>query len=273
MADDYLYPFDPTGKLVSNLVSNEPHLLSQTAWSDYFFIVPKFAPYFRKSLKAYGPSGRLLVEGVDYFCTHWFHAASHQVADGVYGSISFTDRTLAGQAKVTYQTIGGAWAFNDQALLQRLVDSKLNPRITTWEQVVDLPFQFPPIDHEWDVKDLTGMSEVVVAVDRITESLKEASPTDIAGHINDHNNPHQVTADQLDVYKKLATDLLLSKKLDLDSAAADAVMFGGQTVAWWKTFIGQNTGVSADQSLDQNFTQLISVVDAVRIEFAKPVGA
>lgn len=198
MAATYTYPFDPTGSATTNAVANERHVLSPPAWTDYYFIVPKYAPYFRDSLRViHRPSGKLLVEGQDYHCTHYFHAASHGVARRVYGSITFLDKTLTGVAEISYQTIGGDWILDGSQDLSRLTNTQLNPRITTWEQVIDVPYQFPPIDHQWDLEDLKGVEAILPILEEMTEAIRESAGSDFALHINDKNNPHSVTKAQV----------------------------------------------------------------------------
>ncbi|MCO6704833.1 hypothetical protein [Streptomyces sp. CHB9.2] len=198
MAATYTYPFDPTGSATTNAVANERHVLSPPAWTDFYFIVPKYAPYFRDSLRViHRPSGKLLVEGQDYHCTHYFHAASHGVARRVYGSITFLDKTLTGVAEISYQTIGGDWILDASADLTRLTNTQLNPRITTWEQVVDVPYQFPPIDHEWNLEDLKGVEAILPILEEMTEAIRESAGSDFALHVNDKNNPHNVTKGQV----------------------------------------------------------------------------
>lgn len=198
MATTFNYPFDPTGSATTNAVANERHVLSPPAWKDYYFIVPKFAPYFRDSLRAIlRPSGRLLVEGVDYHCTHYFHAASHGVARRIYGSITMLDKTLTGVIEISYQTIGGDWVLDVSADLTRLTNTSTNPRITTWEEVVDVPYQFPPIDHQWDLEDLKGFESILPILEDMTQAIRDSTGDSFALHIADKTNPHAVTKDQV----------------------------------------------------------------------------
>lgn len=198
MATTYTYPFDPTGSATTNAVANERHVLSPPAWTDYYFIVPKFAPYFRDSLRViHRPSGKLLVEGKDYHCTHYFHAASHGVARRVYGSITMLDKTLTGILEISYQTIGGDWVLDASADLTRLTNTQTNPRITTWEEVVDVPYQFPPIDHQWNLEDLKGVEAILPILEEMTEAIRQSAGSDFALHIADKANPHSVTKDQV----------------------------------------------------------------------------
>jgi len=194
----YAYPFDPTGTEVTNKITGESQIISPPGWLDYYFIVPKAAPYFRDSLVVrHFPSNQLLVEGVDYIPSHRFHEASLATGKMVYGSITFFDKTLTGIVELSYQTIGGAWTIDEQKILQILGNATQNPRITTWSQIVDLPFQFPVINHVWNLDDMVGMSEIYDALKDIEAAILANAGQALQDHIDDKNNPHQVTKAQV----------------------------------------------------------------------------
>jgi hypothetical protein len=199
--DGTTYPFDPTGTLASNLITGEMQILTVQNYRDYHFIVPFLAPYFTTTLKVVyqDPTGNVstLVEGVDYVCTHVFHDASLACAAPIAGSISFYNTLLAGQVQLQYQTLGGIWTLNSQEIATILADQLHNPRVTTWEQVTEQPVTFPVIDHEWDLVDLVGMSDVVTELQNIEAAIRAGGATGLAAHIADHSNPHQVTATQV----------------------------------------------------------------------------
>lgn len=195
---DFIYPFDPTGNAPSNLILNERQTISPPNWTDFYFVIPKMAPYFKDSLRViHRPSGRILVEGQDYHCTHFFRDASLRTANRIYGSITLLDKTLTGLLEMNYQTLGGDWVLDENKILEILSDVQLNPRITTWEQVADAPYAFPPIDHEWDLQDLKGMEDVVAELDAIAAAIRESSGSDFSIHINNKDNPHEVTKAQV----------------------------------------------------------------------------
>jgi hypothetical protein len=204
MATDLLtaiYPFDPTGKAATNLIKGEQQILTAPNFRDYHFVVPKLAPFFAEglqvSIRTATGTVRPLVEGIDYFCTHQFIAASRACAQPIYGSISFLDLTLVGVVLLQYQTIGGNWVQDEAKLAEILANTLNNPRITSWDVVVDMPVSFPPIDHEWDVADAYGMQTVVDAIQRVADTLRYGGDGSIVDHVSDHNNPHQTTAAQV----------------------------------------------------------------------------
>jgi hypothetical protein len=196
--NDFLYPFDPTGVATTNLIVGERQVINPPGMMDYYYIVPKAGPYFRESmvLTLY-PSGRVLIEGIDYVCTHLFHAATHSVGQGIYGSVLFYDHTLTGTVSLKYQTIGGDWTISESKILEVLTNVHLDPRLTTWEQVVDLPYQFPPIAHEFNINDFVGADDIVNELTSIRQAILLGGAGALGEHISDKNNPHQVTKAQV----------------------------------------------------------------------------
>lgn len=197
------YPFDPTGTMLANRVIGEQQIISPPNFKDYYFIIPKFAPFFGDdgdlviSVKDLENRTRILKEGVDYYITHRFIAASRATAKPIYGSITFLDKELAGVVTLTYQTIGGIWTLSADKILEILSNNLRNPRITSWDTVADVPMLFPVIDHEWNLVDMVGASEVVEAIDGITDALNSSNGNAITAHIADKNNPHNVTKVQI----------------------------------------------------------------------------
>lgn len=198
------YPFDPSGGLASNLIQNEEQTLALSS-NGYMFLIPFAGPFFKSSLKVvYYPGAKTLKEGVDYALTHYFKSASLSTAKPIYGSITFFNKTLSGSVKLTYQTIGGEWVTTKEKALAVLTNTLINPRTAYWEQISDLPYAFPPIDHVWSLDDLVGMSEVVDQLAKITAAIKAKGggngtsvSDEVIAHLAATNNPHGVNKVQV----------------------------------------------------------------------------
>jgi len=191
-------PFDPTGKAASNRISSERQTISAPGWSNFYFTIPKMAPYFQESLVVvHHPSGRRLYEGVDFLCSHKFHDASLACGKPIYGSLTYFDKTLAGVVELTYQTIGGEWVIDEQTIQDILSNKLVNPRITTWEEVVEVPREFPVIDHEWDLVDMVGASAIVEKLEGIRDAIILAGEGGLGDHLADFDNPHKTTKVQV----------------------------------------------------------------------------
>src|SRR5690606_976424 len=114
------YPFDPTGTQSSNRITGEQHIITPVNYKDYSFIVPRLAPFFQTSLQItfrdQDDNTVALVEGVDWYLSHWFISASRACSKPIYGSISFLNRNLNGVITLSYNTLGGDWNI-DEALI------------------------------------------------------------------------------------------------------------------------------------------------------------
>ncbi len=203
----YVPVFDPTGTLPANLVSNERHTITAANGRDFHFIVPIFGPFFGYPgalsivfTPLVGPP-RTLVEGIDYVKAFQFIGASRGCSKPVYGGISFLNNQLAGEMRIGYRSIGGNWTISLAAIQEILSNTLTNPRVTAWEQVIDSPATFPVIDHEWNLVDLVGASEIVAEIHNVSLAIaNRPAPIIQLGlqeHINDFNNPHQVTKAQV----------------------------------------------------------------------------
>lgn len=192
-----VYAFDPDGTLPENLVTEQQSIQSNDVF-DYFYIIPKAAPFFAGSVKLrLYPSGRELIEGEDYNFGHPFMGATHTIGLPIYGSISFYDHSMAGIVDMEYQTLGGVWTLDEDKILEILANEIRNPRITTWETVVELPATFPVINHSFDVDDFVGMSDVEAKLEGIREALLAKGEGGMAGHLGDKANPHETTKAQV----------------------------------------------------------------------------
>lgn len=194
----YLYPEDLNGNLPGNLISNEPQTLQAPGPNDYYFIIPKAAPFFVDSLKVVLTStGQTLVEGDDYQVGHLFIEAMDSIGRPIAGSIRFMKPTIVGQVKLTYRTLGGNWGFSDQAILRELSNKHLNPLIRSWGDIDVLPYAFPPLPHDQSVDTLVGSEQINETLVRIADILEASAEGTSLSHINNKSNPHQVTKAQV----------------------------------------------------------------------------
>jgi hypothetical protein len=196
------YPFDATGTASSNLIPGERQVLTAKDYTDFNVLIPNAAPYYQASMKVYLLSNgamTLLTEGIDYICTHRFLTATLSIGQPIYGSITFYNNALQGVIVMSYQTVGGPWTLDEMDVTAILANVLVNPRITTWEQVANLPFQFPPTNHVWNIDDMVNMDSVVTVLQQIVAAIGTAQSSTLTSHVNNFDNPHLVTASQLNL--------------------------------------------------------------------------
>lgn len=198
MSTTGLYEEDLHGTNPANLVTGEVQTLQVPGDEDYYFIIPKAAPYFADSLKVFNAqTGVRYVENVDYITGHFFIEAMASIGRPICGSIRFMKRSIQGQARLEYRTIGGQWGFSDTALLAELSNRQLNPLTRSWAQIDVLPALFPPLEHSQPVNSLIGSKEIIISLDNLAAVIEAQAEGASQSHLTDFQNPHRVTAVQL----------------------------------------------------------------------------
>lgn len=197
------YPFDPTGNNASNLVIKEQNIVNAHQYLNYYIVIPTFSPFFLNNLQiSYkDQSGVIttLTKGTDYDVALPYIGATRGLGLPVYGGIVFYDTTLDGMVEYNYQTVGGDWIADPNYVLGVLAQKAYNPRTVIWDVLTNKPNCFPPQVHYQPYDDIQGQSDVVNAIMAIRDAIaNKGNPLgDLAPHISNYNNPHQVTAEQV----------------------------------------------------------------------------
>lgn len=198
---EIVYPFDPTGRAITNYIVEEQHIVTEANYRDYFFIVPKFAPFFadRVIVKHHNLNEvRTLVEGTDYYLALNYLGATRSIGQPVYGAISLNSLINIGIVTISYQTLGGPWCADVQYVLETLAEREYNPRLAVWDQVTNVQETFPPINHTQDFETLAGYEELIQSIVEISTTIANSeSHTPVIKHLIDKDNPHDVTLLQL----------------------------------------------------------------------------
>jgi hypothetical protein len=267
------YAFDPTGQLPANRIQGELQALTG-AGAAYTFVIPKLAPFFGESMslsfKTLQGDIRPLVQGVDYYFSHEFIGASRACMHPIYGSITILNTELVGTLIFNqYQTIGGEWTLDAATITALLADQVHNPRTTSWDMVAGYPNVFPPVPHAWNLQDMVGMKDVVDAINRIVDAILTQASNAMVLHIADHENPHGVSASQLNVPTKAEMSLAIQLALDGFAANTDQVREGNT-----------NKYFTEDRVLSTHLTNLANLVadslaegDTVLMAFEKLQGS
>lgn len=194
---EFTYPYNPNGVLDECKIISEPHTITPSSGRNYNWFVPFAGPFFGFSVVLkHVASGKTLQRGVDYNLGLEYHVFNTQVTlRPVYGAIILIDTALTGQFTIDYMTIGGQYAINQNKALELVANAQLDPRSTYWENVTDVPSQFPVTSHLHNVVDITGMAEVVEAINTLAAALTSGGGKwfqSLNEHLLDWNDPHHV---------------------------------------------------------------------------------
>lgn len=220
------YPFDDTGVASTNLVIGELHTLSITSDPIYRTIIPTYAPFYVDNLtvKHIDQSGtaRTLIENQDFILVFQYLAATRSIGKPIYGGIHIIDPQLSGNFEIEYQTIGGDWVGDPNAVLFNLADNGYNPRQVAWDQITNVQDLFPPELHPQNINDVTNYQDLIGAISQITDAIAnkpiEANP--VVAHETRTDNPHSVTKTQVGLGNvanyPIAADQDVEDELELD---------------------------------------------------------
>ena len=169
------YPLDTTGISPSNLVRDEPHVLTEINDATYRIIIPDFAPFYQDNfqLKYSDGNGNITVleKGVDFdFCLPYMDA-SRAIGKYLFGALTIHNEYIQGYLTVDYQTLGDKWVADKNFVLEALVSHNYNPRVVYWDQLTNVQDYFPPTSHAQDYDTIYGQKTVVESIDRIIEAI------------------------------------------------------------------------------------------------------
>lgn len=170
----YAYPYNPAANDASCIVKNEAHALSEYT-NKWRCVVPIYAPFFRDSLIIiHVDTGRTLLEGLDYYLTHYCKAASALTKRSIFGSIMLT-MPLTGQLEFRqYTTLGGQFNVRRSDVLIHLADTAMiDPRNEDWEAVMRYIRPVEAIDPPDNIEEAISQDIVAAALDSVVSKYTE----------------------------------------------------------------------------------------------------
>jgi len=194
------YLFDATGVATANKVFNDQFIITTNNYKGFPYVIPTHTPFFITSLKVTkttNGNNTVLVEGVDYYGILPFVGATRSIGLPVYGGISFTDRFSTGVVRLEYQTLGGVWLELKETVIESIMNSSSNPRITTWEQAITALSLFPNINNDWNTTSPISEEAVLSSIDNIKDAILAKSILSAQRHLSDIQNPHRTTKTQI----------------------------------------------------------------------------
>ena len=168
---EYRYPYNPEGNNPECHIDKEEKQINAVN-INYRFVLPNQAPFFKEGLIVYSISEkRNLVLDTDFILTHRFKSASEVLKRDIYGSLTLINNDILGTLLLSYSTLGGVYSNRDLETLAGLSGIMVGRRYVDWEDIVDVPDEFPPYYHKHDVKDINDIDKLIEAIDGITDVL------------------------------------------------------------------------------------------------------
>jgi len=250
----YTYALDTTGVNPTNLIRNESHVLVTSALR---LFVPNFGSFFTESmiLVDLGNNSRVLTKGVDYYPTDIAELPSGLYNKEICNVIVIKNTAVSNSVMLTYQVLGdfyevpetqvvtqmanivaaGSHNWNWGPLLTEIKDTQYPPLHYTDRNDIRVGFEYQ--EHALSrirAMLVEGFPEAQVDlyayIDNVFDQLtaqQNASSQLLTDHINNHNNPHINTPDQLNVYTKPEVDAFrntMFTEFDIRATAIEQIL-------------------------------------------------
>lgn len=240
------YPLDLTGTSRDNLVLNELHTLKPTRVRAV--ALQNGAFYTASVVIRDVATARVLVSGQDYEFDNLYQMASEHAKAEVAAIIVITNTEVSNTISVDYQCIGGLYGYSTTAIMQQIEDLQLNNRKVEWGNIYNKPAVYPPAKHLHDIGDVYGFEYLVQAIQQLRHAIMvgdEGSHENIyryiektigstsdrvrelenalRRHIEDKDNPHEVTAGKIGVYTKKEIDDRFGEVIKNGKLVAEAI--------------------------------------------------
>lgn len=167
----YEYKPDIQGINLENEIRNEPRKLNPHD-KKIEIIIPKYAPFFTKSLELTKRDGSPLKPGDDYRIHRIMGGLTERAGQGVGSTIEILNKTLS-EVLISYKTLGH-FALIDNSVLQTIIDVGEDDRIIHWDDLHGKPVAFSPKLHSHSLNDeITSLGDILDILGDFTKIMQE----------------------------------------------------------------------------------------------------
>lgn len=174
------FQFDRTAANPANLVTSEPHDLTNNAIN---VILLNEGSYYADGVVINSvATGNQLVRGTDWVIAHTDLDVSSLTGREVGAGIHFLSQALSGNVAVTYQAVGGYEGMS-QSLISQLVDAigAQQNAIIPWSRI-NAPATFPPEEHNHQASHLTELEGLTNVVQDLTNAFAMSHTLGLTGN-------------------------------------------------------------------------------------------
>lgn len=170
------YQWNPFQERVDCIVPNEVIKPSSDDVRREF--VPRYAPFFAHDFKLFRQgTNSPLVLGVDYAFAHPFNGFVKDFNKNVYGSVVLL-KAITSPVVATYSTVGAPFTLNEMAYAQLVANIVNSPRQGYWENLVDVPTEWPPLPHPHPAAQTYDYNDMMLRLENLILVLSETGSED-----------------------------------------------------------------------------------------------
>lgn len=195
--DEVVYPYNPLNNVAGAQGIVENHTLTPANGVNYVTIIPRAAPFFRRTLKIINvATNQPLVLDQHYTLGYFFAPFTALTYKGLYGCITFNELDAPIEVQITYDTLGGDFVLNATKYAELAANLVNNPRELDWSQIADTPETYPPIDHTHAADETLNYLDYVEQLQGLQAVISSAINGYVNAlntHIDTEGNAHNMT--------------------------------------------------------------------------------
>lgn len=165
-----IYPLDPTGKNVNNLVRGEPVVVATTGIR---VAALKFGSFYAKSLAIRDVATNTLLRPDQFYATWRYSVPTSQFKQDVCGLIVILDPGVGNNLLVDYQVVGGVYSESEAATANLLGRRAGTTRSTAWRPLLSRPSALTTKDF---TDDEFGFARLENVLDKVARTMINGSP-------------------------------------------------------------------------------------------------
>lgn len=158
---------DTTGTNVNNRIIDEPHTLSNR---NIRSIGPNYGPFFAESVVV-RDGINILQRGIDYQIVELHQELTLRFGKEISSVILIINRSVNTNLTITYQAVGGHFAFSSSAIANMYQTVLQDNRPVNWTNITNRPSEFNPVIHRHLLDDIYGFEPVVDSLERIKRAI------------------------------------------------------------------------------------------------------
>lgn len=163
------YPLDLTGTALSNRIQNENRVF--TAPEDRMFML-QASPFYTQGLQIYRQPGNVLLQPGTHYKALWLDKGAVMESGKEVCAVLYVFDDDTNEVNINYQTIGGPYTTNTSAIQQALDTLALpDANQVSWGQLLNVPAQFPPVEHLHHTRNIFGFQELTAQLEAIRMAM------------------------------------------------------------------------------------------------------
>lgn len=185
----YTYKWNPFQDLVDNNITDETLTVKTETGTYSPIMVPRCGPFFASgvTVKVKSTGKALSLENGDYSFVYPYMTFLKDYQKLVYGGILLHNQPKGTTYLVSYSTLGGNYVFDDTNYAKFVGNLNANERTANWDQLVNLPTEWPADPHDHPAKDTVSYLDMITWMKSYLDAITGSNTSiTVSGQLEAH---------------------------------------------------------------------------------------